>query len=236
MRPRSRRSTAGSPDGFRSQHKTNLLVVDLVGSFHRAAGQVIRLDPKQSDRTIVAPDLDAFLAMYARDLEDGVYAVNKKRTAISIVAARQNPDHPEYPIRKRVERDARSLPPSPAAVALLAIVKQRMSVSEVDAAIAAGADLNARDGQGLSPLHLATQLPSTAPAEALLRAGADVNSLDRSGATPLIHAVRQWHPQNSIPMIRVLLAAGADRSIVDHENKTAADHAAQKPDVLAALL
>ena len=57
----------------------------------------------------------------------------------------------------------------------------------------AGADVNAKDADGFTPLHWAAQSnPSPAVLEVLLKAGADPRAIDIAGKTP--HAVAK--PEN----------------------------------------
>lgn len=73
--------------------------------------------------------------------------------------------------------------------------------------LAAGADLEARDEEGRTALHVAITSGSgyTRSVEALLRHGADPNPRDVHGATPLMLAKNQ----NAGPIVAALRAAGA---------------------------
>jgi ankyrin repeat protein len=57
---------------------------------------------------------------------------------------------------------------------------------------------------------------------ALIRQGIDVNELDANGDPPLIQAAYRGHTE----IVRLLLEAGADVSVVDPEMKATALHAA----------
>ena len=59
----------------------------------------------------------------------------------------------------------------------------------IGALVAAGAEVNARDGDDLTPLHVATMvLASPTIIEALLDAGADATARDAEGKTPWDYA------------------------------------------------
>jgi len=75
--------------------------------------------------------------------------------------------------------------------------------------IKAGADINAKDEQGLTPLMHAIEVTRGINIDAirlLVLAGADVNAIDKEGRTPLSFAMSQDRQD----IIRVLLDAGAD--------------------------
>ena len=78
----------------------------------------------------------------------------------------------------------------------------------------AGADIEAKDNQGRTPLHLALSAASTM--RFLIGAGADIKAKDYKGWTPL-HLAVMWNcPQD----IRILLDAGADASSTDKQGRT----------------
>jgi ankyrin repeat protein len=58
----------------------------------------------------------------------------------------------------------------------------------VDLLCRAGADVEAVDGDGYRPLHLAAERGNTKYAQLLLDRGADVDAIDRRGCTPLVIA------------------------------------------------
>jgi ankyrin repeat protein len=75
----------------------------------------------------------------------------------------------------------------------------------------AGAQVNARDSRGLTPLHfaLASEYPSVEIIRVLLRAGADVNACDTTGETPLDWAEKFRYPE----VIATLTKSGARHGI-----------------------
>ena len=66
-------------------------------------------------------------------------------------------------------------------------IKNRL-VAVVEALLAAGADVEARDGSGRTALHHAAEWGEVVVAELLLAAGADHEALDEHGRTPLYYA------------------------------------------------
>ena len=90
---------------------------------------------------------------------------------------------------------------------------------EVEKAIKAGADVNERAPEGITPLMAAAQ-DNTNPEiiDVLIKAGADVNEKDSLGRTPLMFAASN----NENPeVIKVLLKYGADIKLRDNEGHNA---------------
>ena len=104
----------------------------------------------------------------------------------------------------------------------------------VAALLAAGADANERDYDGLTPLHWAVGISNVAMVRALLAAGADIDAAGETGHTPLHWAVSTRFE----PMVAALLDAGAAADAMDAEGDTPLHWAAREgPDaVVAALL
>ncbi|GHU89388.1 hypothetical protein FACS189476_08270 [Spirochaetia bacterium] len=84
------------------------------------------------------------------------------------------------------------------------------------AAIAAGADVNARDLTGMTPLMYAAHYGKIDAIRALLDAGADVNASDNFGITSLMKAAGT----GDLDVIQILLDAGADITAQDRFRHT----------------
>jgi ankyrin repeat protein len=96
---------------------------------------------------------------------------------------------------------------------------------QVKAMIDSGADVNAKDERGCTPLMFAAEYNSNADMiEALIKAGADLHAKDQLGHTPLMYAAMLNHNPK---VIAVLFKAGADVNAQDKNGKTALDYARQ---------
>ena len=99
--------------------------------------------------------------------------------------------------------------------------------------IANGANVHAKDEDGLTPLRLAARYNATETAALLLKNGADVNAKDNDGWTPLHLAARENAPETAA----LLLKNGADVNAKNNNNVTPLHSAAwQNATETAALL
>ena len=65
------------------------------------------------------------------------------------------------------------------------------NVALVRRELSKGADVNQKNDEGHTPLHLATQIANKKIAALLIKKGANVNSIDNMGFTPLDYAVER---------------------------------------------
>lgn len=85
------------------------------------------------------------------------------------------------------------------------------------AAIGAGADVNAKDGDGSTPLHWAVYRVDHGLVAALLKAGADPNARSNLGAVPLAEAANLADLQ----LVQLLLKARAKPDLANDDGETA---------------
>jgi ankyrin repeat protein len=85
-----------------------------------------------------------------------------------------------------------------------------------------GADVEAKDVDGWTPLHIVTYRNSIETAKLLIERGADVKAKDNDGWTPLHWA--SWN--NAIELAKLLIERGADVEAKDNRGRTPLDFAA----------
>lgn len=83
--------------------------------------------------------------------------------------------------------------------------------------IRAGADVNATQGDGTTPLHWAVYRIDSELTEALLKRGARPSAVNRYGSSPLTEAVKVANAG----LVRMLLDAGADVEVPNADGQTA---------------
>ena len=99
-----------------------------------------------------------------------------------------------------------------------------------------GANVDETDQNGVTPLHHAVRFRSPVAVETLIQGGASVNQrCKRSGSTPLHRAVTSTGApgtagkvEERLKIIRLLLDAGADPTIMNRQGKMPLDYVADK--------
>jgi ankyrin repeat protein len=104
------------------------------------------------------------------------------------------------------------------------------NVKEIKAAIMAGANVNAVNTLGESPLNMVSKLSYEFLVKYLISIGANVNTSNNSKITPLHWAVEY----NNVEMVKMLLKKGADLNARDGINETPLHWAAWTGNFLSA--
>lgn len=97
------------------------------------------------------------------------------------------------------------------------------NTARVKTLIDEGADINARDSKGMTPLHIAVENDSSLTVERLINLGSNVNAQDNRGWTPLHLAAFM----NSTKMMTTLLDGQANVNARDNDGETPLDVAAK---------
>lgn len=104
----------------------------------------------------------------------------------------------------------------------LHIVTARRDLAWMKFLLGKGANANARNGRGATPLQIAVGMGFTEGAELLIAVKARLDEPDSAGETPLIAAVHR----RDTGIMRLLLRAGANPDRADNSGRSARDYAA----------
>ncbi len=103
----------------------------------------------------------------------------------------------------------------------LHIVTARRDLTWMQFLISNGANVNARDNRGVTPLVAACELGFIEGVEQLIKSGARVEDANNTGETPLISAVHR----RDLALVRLLVKAGASPDRPDNSGRSARDYA-----------
>jgi len=145
--------------------------------------------------------------------------------AVVLVGCGESQQSAPAPETKPVEPVAENTKPEPTALKTsdISLFKAR-NVESAKEAIAAGADVNAKDLGGLTDLHYAASGGQKEITELLIAEGADVNAKDESGKTPLHWAAWRGHKE----VAELLIANDADVNASKNNGITPLDLAVDK--------
>ncbi|MDO4751506.1 MAG: ankyrin repeat domain-containing protein [Akkermansia sp.] len=101
------------------------------------------------------------------------------------------------------------------------ICAEKGNMEEVETLLKNGADINAQDEIGYTPLMAACVAGKTDMVRYLIQTGAEVNKTNSLKETALMLAAQNGHAE----AVKLLLAAGADKTMKDALQQTAQQHA-----------
>ena len=104
----------------------------------------------------------------------------------------------------------------------LHIVVARRDLVWVQFLIGKGANVNARDNRGVTPLVAASEMGFLEGVDELIKSGARIDEANNTGETPLISAVHR----KDLALVRMLIKAGANPDRPDNSGRSARDYAA----------
>ena len=103
----------------------------------------------------------------------------------------------------------------------LHIVTARRDFMWMQFMVSKGANVNARNSKGETPLEIAAELGFVEGVDFLISTGARVDETNNTGSTPLIDAVSR----RDLSVVRSLLKAGANPDRPDNSGRSARDYA-----------
>jgi ankyrin repeat protein len=110
----------------------------------------------------------------------------------------------------------------------LHLVVNTRNIEAAEILLRAGADLEARDEEGMTALQVANLMGSSGPmVDLLVKAGANLNTRDFNGETPLMHAAREEHGLENVKCLLGFVKGGLDLQATDQDGRTALHHAVE---------
>ncbi|MFM2302569.1 MAG: hypothetical protein RLZZ84_2305 [Pseudomonadota bacterium] len=103
----------------------------------------------------------------------------------------------------------------------LHIVVARRDLVWIQFLVGKGANVNARDNRGVTPLVQAVEIGFVEGVDELIKSGARVDDANNTGETPLISAVHR----RDLSLVRLLIKAGANADRPDNSGRSARDYA-----------
>jgi hypothetical protein len=178
-------------------------------------------DPAYYGKTVGPKDVDKLLLRWK--LNDGHYRVIFGDLKVKTVTVKELVEL-EKPLQAQAQK-SQSVGLSMEGAILAG------NMERVKELISQGADVNAKNARGMTPLHIVTRTRRLSSAErlslieTLISAGADVNAKDvRRGRTSL-HIAAWYTAEQNPKVIELLLSKGADINAKDNDGKTALAYA-----------
>jgi ankyrin repeat protein len=120
-------------------------------------------------------------------------------------------------------------------IRLLHLVVFTRNVEAAEILLRAGADLEARDEEGMTALQVASLKGSNKPmVDLLVKAGANLNTRGFNGMTPLMHAARKQHGLKNVKHLMSFAQGALDLQATDRHGGTALQYAIEGKNIDAA--